>query len=426
MATVGVWTGTEVQALRLALRMNQAEFAALVGVRERSVRRWEKHESPVGRFNANVLDGLLAEASEQVLGAYRRIRDRIAGEEDTDVNRRTLFKSSAAGAAALAALGLSGDAAERISWLMSGTGRPDMHGVDLVRGTLHQAMLLDDAMGSPAAQGMVIAQQALTEAMVKEAAPALRPHLVALDAEMIGFAGCLAWDVGDRVTANRLYGLARDKAHDADDSDIRAYMHCHLSQLALADRRTRDAVNDAIAARAAVSQSSDHRLRAYVEMRVAEAAATDGQGRFCAAALNAAEKALELAHAEKEVGPERSRAYFATSALLESYRGWCWSLLGEPDRAVEATRAAVAMIDPRRTRDRAMMLLELERAYLQLGDIAGAAAAVSDALDLTDRNRSPRLATAIMQGRQLLTPWGNSSPVRELDAALTARDMVLV
>ena len=425
MATVGEWTGVDVKAFRLAARMTQPEFAAWVGVNKRTIRRWET-TGHAGAFNQSILDSLLASASDDVLEQFRRIRNRTSGQEDT-MDRRTLFvASSAVAAGALTALGLTSDADERARWLMSGAGRPDRDSLTLVRGTLHQAMLLDDAMGSAAAEGMVIAQQSLTEAMLRKSTPTLRPELLALNAQFLGFAGCLAWDVGDHGNAARLYKLARETAHDATDVDVYAYMLCHMSQLSLAMKRPRGALDDAVAARSWVAQSGDVRLRAYTEMRVAEAAASNGQRRACLDALATAEHEIGDAGIAGEVSPDVSLAYFTTPALLESYRGWCWSLLGEPEKAVVASRHAVDLTDPRRARDKAMMLMELERAYIQQHDIDHAAGAVCEAAELVERNRSPRLIKAVMEGRQLLTPWASSRAVRELDAVLAERDMVQV
>ncbi|WP_327110102.1 hypothetical protein OHB12_19970 [Nocardia sp. NBC_01730] len=73
-----------------------------------------------------------------------------------------------------------------------------------------------------------------------------------------------------------------------------------------------------------------------------------------------------------------------------------------------------------------MTLLELERALIQLGDIDEAAAAVAQAADLTDRNRSPRLSNAIKDGRAALAPWSGAQAVRDLDVRLAARDIVVV
>lgn len=148
-----------------------------------------------------------------------------------------------------------------------------------------------------------------------------------------------------------------------------------------------------------------------------------GQRHACLTALDEADRdiaGLEPCH------PSQSRAYFVGGALLESYRGNCLAILREAAPAAEATRRALTLIPSNYTRDRAMSLLELERALIQLNDIDDAASVVGDAADLTAHNRSPRLIGAIRDGRRHLSPWAGSRPIRELDERLAARDIVAV
>ncbi|WP_454194913.1 helix-turn-helix domain-containing protein [Nocardia sp. Marseille-Q1738] len=416
MVSVREWTGKESLALREAFRLSQADWAAKLGAHERTVKHWEAGRSIRPMYQA-VLDTTLSRAPAEVVAAFR---ERLRPSEEDDVDRRQLFKVGALGAGGLAMLGVAD--AERARWLMSGAGRPDSATVAVVRNTLHAAMQLDDMLGSPAAQGLVIAQQQLVEAMLRDCPAPLRPEMLSLYAEWTGFAGCLAWDGSDYDTATRLYHLARETAHEAEDADLGAYMLCHLSQLSIWQGRPRVALDYAVAARAWVAQSEDRPLRAYVGVRTAEAAAVAGQRQACLTALDEADRdiaGLEPCH------PRESRAYFIGAALMESYRGNCLSILGNAAAAAEATRRALTLISPNFVRDRAMSLLELERSLIQLSEIEEAAAVVGDAADLTAQCRSPRLAAAIRDGRRELSPWAGTRPVRALDASLTARDIVM-
>lgn len=418
MDIVATWTAIECAALRDAYQMNQAKFAAALGAAERSVRGWEKGQRPVSRNAQSLYAGMLAKAPADVVARFAILR---RPEDDDDVKRRELFKAGAA-AGALATLGL-GDATERANWLLSGAGRPDMAAVQLMRATLHQAMRLDDLLGSPAAQGMVIAQQQVTEAMLRNAPAAIRPALLSLYAEWTGLAGSLAWDVRDYATAGRLYMQARETAHEAEDSDLGAYILCHLSQLATWQKQPRFAVDYAVAARSWVAQSSDRHLRAYVAVRNAESAAIAGQTSMCLASLDDADAALA---GLQPVHPSQSRAYFMGGAIQESYRGNCLTILGRAEEAARASRTALAMMQPEYVRDRAVTLLELERALIQMDAIEEAAGAVAQAAELAEQNRSPRLAGAIAEGRGQLAPWADTRAVRDLDQQLAGRDIVTV
>lgn len=416
MTSVGQWTGTECLALRDALRMSQAKLAAKLGAHVSTVKAWEAGRVISGVYQA-ALDTTLSGASPEVVRAFwARLHPT---EENDDMERRQLLKAGALGAATLATLGLADT--ERLSWLSSGVGRPDHVAVEAMRTSLYAAMQLDDTLGSPAAQGVVIVQQQLTETMLSNCTAALRPAVLSLHAEWTGFAGCLAWDAGEYDSASRLYTLARETAHEAEDADLAAYMLCHLSQLAIWQHRPRVAVDYAIAARSWVAQSADRPLRAYVGMRAAEAAATAGQRQACLDALAEADRYIAGVVPSH---PSRSRAYFVGAGMMESYRGNCLAILGEPASAAEATRQSLTLMHPTFTRDIAISLLELERSLIRLGDIDEAAGAIGEAAELAARNRSPRLASAILGGRRDLSPWADTSAVRGLDELLVEHDIV--
>lgn len=337
------------------------------------------------------------------------------------MDRRQFLKAAPmAAAAGLLTLGLD---AEQAEWLASGAGRPDAAAVAAIRHTLYAAMQLDDTLGSPAAQGMVIAQEQVTNAMLRACGPDVRSELLALHAEWIGFAGALAWDAGEYPTAQRLYHLARDKAHEAEDDDLAAYMLAGLSQLAIWQRKPRVAMDHAAAATSWIQGTEDRQLAVYVHLRMAEASAIAGKARACRDALDAAERTMDGVHPGH---PADSRAYYVGPAFFDSYVGGCLTLIGEASEAVAASRRAIASLPESFTRDRAVTLLELERGLIQLGEIEDAAAAVGDAVQLTEQNRSPRLSAAICDGRRELAPWAGSAAVRALDEQLASRDIVVV
>ncbi|WP_446224999.1 hypothetical protein ACTWPB_07735 [Nocardia sp. IBHARD005] len=396
------------------MRLRQLDFATELKVTEKSVYRWEGG-SNISTHGRRQLDRLLSRAPEDVLARFTEL---LHGGED--VKRRNLFKAAPVVAAGLLTVGLDTDRAE---WLASGAGRADMAAVDAIRHTLYAAMQLDDTLGSPAAQGMVIAQEQVTEAMLRDCGSEVQPALLSLHAEWIGFAGALAWDAGEYPTAQRLYHLARDKAHEAEDDDLAAYMLTGLSQLAIWQKQPRIAMDHAAAATSWIRGSEDRQLSVYVHLRMAEASAIARKDRACRDALDAAERAMDGVHPGH---PSESRAYYVGPAFFESYVGGCLTLIGEAGEAVEASRRAIAALPESYTRDRAVTLLELERGLIQLNEIEEAAAAVTEAARLTQQNRSPRLSAAIRDGRRELAPWATSSAVRALDAELVARDIVVV
>lgn len=393
MIVVTTWTAADCRALRTALGLQQADLARLMTVHKRSVTRWE-NGGIIGKVAQAGLSTMLARFTPAENAAFRQAR---GDHDNTDA---------------------SGDT-EAIAYR---AGRPDAHAVAAVRSTLWAAMELDDQLGSPAALGIVTAQQRLTGAMLRSCASELRPTLLSLYAEWHGLAGVLAADAGDHAAAGELYEQGYELAHDAEDDDLAAYLLCHMSQLAIWQNRRRIASDHAVAARSWVSQSEDRRLRAYVAIRMADAAALNGHRSAALSALDDA--ALALDGLSPSCHPSQSRAYFTGPGLLTSYQGDVLTKLGDAAGGEAASRRAVDQIAPRFIRDRAVTMLERSRPLVRLGEIDEAAAVIGAAAELTEQNRSPRLAEAVVDARRELSPWAATPAVRDLDEELVARDIV--
>ncbi len=404
MVIVTVWTARDVALLKQAMGLTQRGFADRLGMDPRTVRRWDRGE-PIGPTGQEYLGGLLAKASPAQLEYFAGLRS--SGEDD-DMKRRTLF-----GAAAVGAVAATVAPAVSVPRLAAGAGRADAVSVGALRTSLHAAMTLDDQLGSAAADGLAQVQTALTEALLRDCPSEHRQPLMVLRAEWVGLSGCLAFDRGDHAQAASLYDDALELAHSAEDSDLAAYMLCHQAQLAAWQDRHRIAMDRAVAAQSWVRTSRDARLRGYVSMRVALAAAQVSHEREARAALD------DAAHAVGALGPcapDESRAYHTDAEMLSAYRGAVLAALGRHAEGAAVLRAAAAeMPSPR---DEAVTLLESADASIRAGDIDEAAAAVGTAADRCTRNRSPRLAADVVRRRHELAPWASTSAVRALDSTL--------
>lgn len=421
MAIVVTWTGRETRALREAHRMKGPQFARKLGVSLRTAQRWESDglEARISPAHQGDLDQLLVTSPPD---AVTRFRLQLLPENEQEVEMDHHLQSASAAAGALSSLGLTGDVATRAKWLLSGAGRADVLALEQIRSTLHAAMLLDDMLGAPAAQGLVIAQQQLTECLLVDCPDPLRKDLVSLNAEWLGLGGCLAWDLGDVRTAQRLYNQARDGAHEAEDADLSAYILCHLAQLAIWQGNPRIGIDHAVAARSWAGQTRDVALRCYTALRAAQAyAKAPGQRAACLRALDDAEADVSALRAQS---PKQSRAYFVSEGIYWSLRGECFAMLGDAKEAVAASTRALELITSDRVRDRALTMLDLYRALLKAGDVDKAAGVLGQAADLTPSNRSYRLVAAIGEARKELSPWAGSDVVKSLDVKLAKRDIV--
>ncbi len=404
----GTWTGAHAEALQFAYRMSNPQFAAKLGVTERTVINWKNagSASKIRRVNQAALDTLLASAPPAVAQRFHDHIGRPRKDDDMNVDRRHLFAS----AGAIAALAATTDpvahaAIENPTAVGKEVGAMGTEGAELVGRLLHDAMRLDDAMGGGAAQGIVAEVARLT---------ANKTELLGLHAESLGFLGTIAWDQGDPILAETLYTKAQKLAHDADDADLVAYMLCHQAQLQTWEGRPKLGVGNACAAQAMAHDTRDIPLRGYASLRAAQAYARSGQRDPALRALDAAERDLP----KMWLGPEDSRAYFFSAGLYLSYRGECLALIDNADSAAKAAADAADHFAPGMNRDVALARLNVYKGNARAGRVDEAAAAVSDAAKLARKATSERLNSAVLAARKELSPWAGSDPVNELDGVL--------
>ncbi|NUR01399.1 MAG: SUMF1/EgtB/PvdO family nonheme iron enzyme [Streptomyces sp.] len=83
-AVVNRWTGQEVLALRKALRRNQVDFAAAVGISQRMLRKWENGTTQdIRPTNQRALDTMLATAGAEAQERFAaKLTEQAAAAED--------------------------------------------------------------------------------------------------------------------------------------------------------------------------------------------------------------------------------------------------------------------------------------------------------------------------------------------------------
>lgn len=403
------WTAEDVRALYESIPMSQVQFAKRLGVSGRTVNGWAAGRT-ISQPNRAVLDTVFHTLNPQQRARFRHKRG-LPAQQDEPVNIADALDRP---------FPLAGDTAhpdrDRLEWMLADAGRADDTVISHIRDTLHSQMLLDDTIGGRAVQGVVMIQHRTVEALLGDC-PAnpegLKRRLVALYAELTGFAGCLAWDHGDPSSAKRLYNEAYENAHDAQANDLAGYMLCHLAQLAADQGHPRVAIDHATRAVSWTAHSDDTSLRAYASLRAAHAYARDGQAKPCREALDRAQGAL----ATQTQHPRESLAYFCTPGLYWSIAGECLAAIDNPGD-VEALRKALDLIGGGQVRDKALSILDLGRSLLRHSEMEEAAALVGEAADLAVGNRSRRLAERIVAARGGLSPWSSEPAVKTLDDKL--------
>ncbi|WP_330229274.1 helix-turn-helix domain-containing protein [Nocardia sp. NBC_00508] len=388
MTGVTIWTGAEVKALRAACRLTQNELAEALRCSQRTVSFWEgRPTAKVGLAHQAGLDRLLADADH---GAQDRFR-RLIGD---DVNRREFF---AATGVVVGASALRGAEAPTVT--------PDAIGH--LRTTIHSAMLLDDQLGSNAAQPIIEAQARACTALLRDCPSKLRPELQSLTSEATASNAWAAWDQGEYEKSDRLFVSAHDLATDAGDEDVAVGILCHRTQLAIWTHRYQAAADLADSTKRL--SVGDPRMADYVLLQSAQAYAYSGKARKAWPLLDR----ISGEHSDPTT-PDISYAYYMSDWLTGLLTSKSLQMAGETRAAVETIEASIDRIPETEVRDRALALLYLTRMTVR-DDLDRACEAAERALALSKINTSPRLREVYFDTRAALAPWARSSAVRRLD-----------
>ncbi|BCJ65712.1 hypothetical protein GCM10009779_02450 [Polymorphospora rubra] len=336
------------------------------------------------------------------------------------MHRRDILQwlSWAAASAAAAPIldDLDADERERTLGALVTPSRVDDTVIDHIDAVLWRCMRQDDTLGPQAALDTVLAQRGLVGTLLPQAPAAVRDRLLSLYANLSRFAGWLAFDLNNYDAASTYYESARAAAHDAQNTELGAFVLCNMSHLASWRGQPRIGVDHALAAQGWAAQTSDLSLRAYAFDVAARALAMDGQHTAVMRSLEQARTALEQAQKPS------TWVYFFSLGQLHSTESICHLHLGDADRAARIAEDALATINTSFVRNLAMTTLRLGIARLRATkpDIAQAAKAIGDAARLAAHNRSARLVERLQRGWRELEPWHNEPEVKDIREQLVA------
>jgi hypothetical protein len=330
-----------------------------------------------------------------------------------DMDRRELLRLLGWAATSVAAVPAAGpyldpDQAQRVITGLVTPSRIDATALDHLEAVLWHARRADDLLGPHAALHTVVAQRNVIRWILSDCPSALRDGALSLLSVATRVAGWLSFDLGDHKGAWFYYEHARSAAHEARDSALGAQVLCNMSHLATWQGAPRTGIDHAVAAQSWANQADDLLLKAYAHQVAARAYAADGQ----TTALRELERAEALIGAASP-SPE-SAVHFNNRAQLTSDRAACLLHLGDAARSARANVQALEQYDSSFVRNRAFAFLELSVARLRAGEVTEAASDMHKAVDLSARNRSPRLVTQLRQGLAEFAPWQDSPEVRDL------------
>lgn len=372
MIDVGVWTGREAHWLRTALRMSQRDFAALIGVVERTIAKWDSQGTQIRPRSElqRMLDTVLEQAQIDAQERFRALREEhTATREGAD---------SAGGARS----------ANAQAFALQPTEPPtESDGIDVAE--FYERLMVDyvafDNSAGPRPVVDMITRRAT--ALAEQMAQTRGTSWVSFSrvaCRYAEFAGWLHQDAGDPDRAARWTEMALSIAHASGDDGMVAYTLMRRSNQAAEQAEPgmalglADAVLNSRTAHTPRIRALGHRQRAASLAFVGDRRGSvdslarardaiqadpawdpltgyctiqylDAEAALCLTRLDRAEEAVELLVPAIASWPE---AYARDKGFYQAHLAEALALAGEADAAFEQARQAgklVAACGSRRT-----------------------------------------------------------------------------
>jgi tetratricopeptide (TPR) repeat protein len=151
-------------------------------------------------------------------------------------------------------------------------------------------------------------------------------------------------------------------------------------------------------------------VRALVHDRAAWTFALVGEAKEATAALAVVEEQL---HARADA-PTPGYAEWVDAIELQIIRGRTWTELKRPLRAISPLETAIAELDDRHLRDKALYSSWLAEAYLLAGEIEQAADLIAESLDMVADTTSVRPVQRLVNVGRQLYPYRSVGVVSDL------------
>jgi len=412
MTVVGNWTGQQAADLRSAMRMPITEFAAYLGIAERTVSKWERKLAAVVPTPGmqQVLDVALDRAPVSIqdrfallLASHRQHDSGTDDESGTDVNRRELLRLLSIGGAVVAL----GEPLDR-ERLASRTGPADA-GLIAEYGKVNASMWRVYAQATPKASILPLVNDRLSiiTGRLRLGGPKRR-QLCALASDMFQLAGEIAFDGNRYADAAHCYTLAATAAREGDAADLWTCAMTRHSFVYVYSRDFADA-EPMLDLAAGIARKGDQNLstRQWVSAVHAQVLAGLRDFKGCQRALDAAGEVRTKAAPVHNGGWLR----FDGTRLAEE-RGSCYAELGRHDLAADCLEEALSgALSARR---RGSVHTDLARIGLQSHDLAAFTAHADTALNLAGETGSGYVARRLKALMPLLDLHVGSGNARQI------------
>jgi transcriptional regulator with XRE-family HTH domain len=256
----------------------------------------------------------------------------------------------------------------------------------------------------------------LAELLQGSATETLRQRLICTAGDSAVLGAWMAWDMGDRAGAFRLFETAITAAREGADPALRACILAYGSYGASADgdpRRARDLLE--VAGRC-VDGVGFPATFAWIACRQAEETAALGE---VTDALRLLDRGLA---SFTDAAPEGERVWtrFLDATRVRGFAISTYARVGDAQSALRIAQEVLAALDPEHVKKRAIVLASSAEVHLQQGNLDEAMDLAGGALAAALEAESTWGFEGLKRLRPLLRRWGDDPEVRQLDQRLAA------
>jgi len=276
----------------------------------------------------------------------------------------------------------------------------------------------DNCVGPRTVLSPVTQQVGFIEEQCHHANDTLRQQLLTRIVRYAEFAGWLFQDAGSLVDAERWTNRAFDYAHECGDPRLTSYLLMRKSNIATdqGDVARASGLAGAAALDGQGRFSPRHRAVVLRQQAIAQALAHDRAAcaRTLAAAADAAATGTALDPSNPDLGSYCLPAYVAMEA------GYCWTQLGEPEKATATLEGALASWPAGLARDRGLALARLGLAHVLGHNPLQACAYGREAAQVAALTASARTTSELRTLSRELRPWRRLDEVAQFQEVVSA------
>jgi tetratricopeptide (TPR) repeat protein len=256
----------------------------------------------------------------------------------------------------------------------------------------------------------------LAELLQGSTTQTLRQRLIGTAGDAAVLGAWVAWDMGDRSGAFRLYETAITAAREGEDPALRACILAYGSYGASADGDAQRARELLELARRCVHGAGFPATYAWIACRQAEETAALGDESGALRLLESGLKSFATADPEGE----RVWTRFLDPTRVRGFEISTYARLGDTATALRIAEEALAALEPGRVKRKALVMANTAEVYLQQGNLDLGIEVGGKALNTALETEYTWGFESLRRLRPLLGQWSGNPEARHLEERLAA------